>query len=329
MRMPWGLLNDIHEAFIQNVPFSVVGTLGTEDRCTVVPCILSAANCRAVHLLQVNDPPGLYPDFADVSTHKMQQNSATLAQADIQSEPLVADLLASDDTILQVVRHLQQQVSGVPVIVDISSMPKRFFCLLLKLFMLSDDVPSIIATYTSIPPQRGYAQGRLALDPRQADHLPGFAGSYESISGIVVSVGFEPLRLESLFDIFSDDTNDIRFIIPCPPGGSGSSRSWHTLMQVAKQRERDALEFEVISAWDAELVFEQIERWKADLGRLALAPFGPKPHTLGMMLSGLHSGLGLYYTQPQVYDPNYSVGHGPTYAYVIKWDGVACFDRPA
>jgi hypothetical protein len=88
---------------------------------------------------------------------------------------------------------------------------------------------------------------------------------------------------------------------------------------------RDNLE--VISAWDTEQVYRTLELWEQDTEGLALAPFGPKPHSLGMALFAIRHDSGLYYTQPKSYNPNYSKGQGDSWAYVVKWDGVPCFDR--
>jgi hypothetical protein len=63
-----------------------------------------------------------------------------------------------------------------------------------------------------------------------------------------------------------------------------------------------------------------------DSGPLALAPFGPKPHTLGMALLAMKYDLAMHYTQPRVYHPDYSRGYGRTWAYVVKWNGRACYD---
>ena len=46
-----------------------------------------------------------------------------------------------------------------------------------------------------------------------------------------------------------------------------------------------------------------------------------------MVLYATKHDQGLFYTQPKSYHPDYSIGYGDTWAYVLKWKGVACFDR--
>jgi hypothetical protein len=83
----------------------------------------------------------------------------------------------------------------------------------------------------------------------------------------------------------------------------------------------------VIAAWDAELVYQTLARWTSDGTSLSLAPFGPKPHTLGMALFATKHDLSLWYTQPKVYHPDYTRGSGDTRWYAAKWRGIACLDR--
>jgi hypothetical protein len=86
-------------------------------------------------------------------------------------------------------------------------------------------------------------------------------------------------------------------------------------------------EVEVVAAWDAEQIYRTLVRWGGSARGLTLAPFGPKPHTLGMALYALKHGAGMYYAQPQAYNPDYCQGTGETWAYVVKWDGVMAYDR--
>lgn len=84
----------------------------------------------------------------------------------------------------------------------------------------------------------------------------------------------------------------------------------------------------VVPVWDFEQVYLKLQRWDQDADNgLTLAPFGPKPHTLGMALFAIENDCGLYYTQPKSYNPDYSLSQGESWAYVVKWDDVPCFDR--
>jgi hypothetical protein len=329
MRLPGGKLEFVRNVFIRDLPYLVVGTLGSEERCTRVPIRMAAPGGQGLDLLQVNDPPGQYPNFTDLCRQKTEANRERLEAAGVGVTPREAELLASEDELLDCGRWLVDEADGRAVILDISSMPKRFFCFLLKHFVRSEAIHSLIVTYTSVAPQ-SYTAHQLALNPLQCDLLPGYAVGHKEVGGIVISVGFEPLSVASLFDMFSGEVKaeDVKCILPYPPNGIGSIRTWRTLRQVMPSAPQASPRLLVVSAWDAERVSRVCEQWGAAKGRLVLAPFGPKPHTLGMALSALAHGFGLYYTQPQVYDPNYSQGAGNSYAYVVKWRSVNCFDRP-
>jgi hypothetical protein len=98
-------------------------------------------------------------------------------------------------------------------------------------------------------------------------------------------------------------------------------------MSNGEAREVDTDNIEVIAAWDAEMVYRTLDRWRIEANGLTLAPFGPKPHTLGMTLFAMKHGCGLYYTQPKSYHPDYSKGIGSSWAYIVKWGGIICYDR--
>jgi hypothetical protein len=52
-------------------------------------------------------------------------------------------------------------------------------------------------------------------------------------------------------------------------------------------------------------------------------PVGPKPMALGILLAALSSEMSIVVSQARTYHPDYSVGCGSSYGYVIKRDGVA------
>jgi hypothetical protein len=74
-------------------------------------------------------------------------------------------------------------------------------------------------------------------------------------------------------------------------------------------------------------VFLTLDKIAKDSSGLMLAPFGPKPHSLGMILFALKHDRALIYSQPKSYNPDFSQGIGETWAYVVKWDGVPCYQR--
>ena len=74
-------------------------------------------------------------------------------------------------------------------------------------------------------------------------------------------------------------------------------------------------------------MYATLEKWNLDSESLILVPFGPKTHTLGMALFAIKHSSGIYYSQPQAYNPEYTKGIGDSWGYIAKWEGVPCFDR--
>jgi hypothetical protein len=46
-----------------------------------------------------------------------------------------------------------------------------------------------------------------------------------------------------------------------------------------------------------------------------------------MTLFAIENDIGIYYTQPKSYNPRYTTGAGKSWAYVVKWQGIAAFNR--
>jgi hypothetical protein len=208
-------------------------------------------------------------------------------------------------------------------------MPKRYFCFLIKRMLIKSSINNLIVTYTPVGPD-GYTLAHLAEDPLPCDQLPGYYAPFPPKGDtLVLSLGFESLNLKSLIEIYQYRREKTKIILPFPPDGHFFRRVWNTLMQIASGNARDInkTNVEVIASWDTEQVYRTIERWEGDSNGLTLAPFGPKPHSLGMTLFAINFDCGLLYTQPKSYNPEYCEGHGEPRAYIVKWEGVSCYER--
>ncbi len=330
MRLPWGLIKDIGPAFLAGGEFSIIGCLSFEDRCRAVPTSLSsgAYNCGSVSLLEIVDPPDAFPDYSEESRRKIDINRKVLKESGVPFESERVDLLASEDQMLDVIGKLRARLRSTILILDITSLPKRYFCFFLKRFLLLPSVRNLVVTYTQ-PGYNGYTQEHLAEDPMTCDHLPGYAAPLPPKGDtLVVSVGFESLSLNSLLEIYRGQRRS-KLLLSFPPNGTAARRQWNTIRNIVSGRVEDVLRnnVEAVAAWDAEEVYKTLERWNGDADGLTLAPFGPKPHSLGMALFAMKYDFGMYYTQPKAYHPAYSGGIGSTWIYVVKWDDIICFNR--
>ena len=146
-----------------------------------------------------------------------------------------------------------------------------------------------------------------------------------------ISIGFEALGLRPLIlSLYREDNANLRVLLPFPAPTQTVRRQWNTLREIMEDDpgnlRNDSVA--VVASWDAEQVYQKLVSWSGNGETLSLAPFGPKPHTLGMALFAIRNDASLWYTQPKVYHPEYSRGIGETRWYVVKWQGVQCFDRP-
>jgi hypothetical protein len=280
-------------------------------------------------MLEILDPIDAFPDYSTEARTRMARNRKTLEEEGVSYGSQTCDLLMSEDDLLDVIVELRERLSVPTLILDITSLPKRYFALMVKRALLFEPYPNVVVTYTQAG-RDGYPADHLAGDPMPCDHLPGFGAPLPpKVSTLVVAVGFEYLSIGSLLEVYRDKKRATKFIMSFPPDGNAIRRQWRTLMQVASGRAEniDKQSLEVVAAWDVEQVYSTLARWNEDAEGLTLAPFGPKPHSLGMALFAITHDCGLYYTQPRSYNPSYSRGSGESWAYVLKWDGVLCTDR--
>lgn len=354
MRLPAGKLDDVMNGCARK-RYAVLGCLSFEDRCLGVPLRLahSGYSREMVTLLKIEDPKGAFPDYSAETNRRMQINAGHLKTKNVGFEHQDCKLLGGEDEILDALMEWERKQESIEdVVLDISSLPKRYFCLMLKRLSGNARVRNLVVTYTEVG-EPGYTQQPLCDDPMSVDYLPGFGAPLPPIGErLVVSVGFEALNMSSLVKVYRDTTREVKFLLSSPPGQEPSRRQWNTIRGMARigaVRNPPVADTEVIGLWDTETVYLRLERWADELaarlqsqpqpqaqvptsgdarrGILALAPFGPKPHSLAMALFAMKHRCGLYYTQPRSYNPDYSKGVGMSWAYVVKWAGVMCFDR--
>jgi hypothetical protein len=201
---------------------------------------------------------------------------------------------------------------------------------MLKRLMAIPSVLNLLVTYTEAG-QEGYTEQHLAADVMTPEPFPGFSGRFsDGENNLVISIGFEALGLRSLIlSSYREDNANLKVLLPFPAPLETVRRQWNTLREIMEDDpgnlRKDSVA--VIAAWDAEQVYHKLLAWAGNGQRLSLAPFGPKPHTLGMALFAIRFDASVWYTQPKVYHPEYSRGIGDSWWYAAKWQGIRCFDR--
>jgi hypothetical protein len=286
-------------------------------------------DAAVVRLLEILDPEGAFPDYTQETAAKRDIHRQKLDSAGLTFESPPLPLLCNEDVLLSEVEAIKKSPAVNSLIIDITCLPKRFCCFFVKQLTLDDRFRNVVLTYTS-PGLAGHTHEHLSEDVLPADYLPGFAGAFVGTTrGLVVSVGFELPGIGSLLEWDPSLGRKMKILLSFPATGEEVRREWRTLKAMFSDEPSDVnlTSVHVVAPWDAELVYDHLQQWKDEVGELVLAPFGPKPHSLGMALFAIKYGSGVVYCQPRSYNPNYSMGIGGTYAYVAKWDGLRCIDR--
>ncbi|MCY3818894.1 MAG: hypothetical protein OXH52_05955 [Gammaproteobacteria bacterium] len=276
-------------------------------------------------MLRVDDPPSGHSTAIQAA---LVRRRAALAARNVAYTELGADLLATDQRIADVfhtaVGTLPRRPSALWL--DISSMPKRYFFLWLKLALNSADIETVLVTYSQ-PTPGGYVDAHLAEDPEDLRPLPGYTSIVEP-STLVVAVGFESLGLPQFLSEYRDRQRRIVVFIPFPPGQPYAQRIWQTVQRLGlstvgpdSRRVATLDAFETVRQLDAVLAGDQATADRREQVSVALAPYGPKPVSLGMCLFAMERDAAVFYTQPRSYHPAYTSGTGPSWGYLLKFGG--------
>lgn len=206
--------------------------------------------------------------------------------------------------------------------------PKRFFFPLLKAFTLNTGLRNLLVTYSS---PATYADGALYEDIDTWRNLPGFGGSATGRESLIVSIGFLVESLNSYF-ASTPDHGRVKMLIPFPAPLAVLKRTWESVANLEYGRENNHFEKFRIETRDMSSAFDRIVSLASDAqSPTAFAPFGPKPTSAAMCLYAIQRNSAVYYPQPTVYHPEYSVGirnNDPVKAvsaYWIKHEGESLF----
>lgn len=318
---PWGSVN---WALSLSGPknWSFVGALSTEERSLCGWKLLRSLGVLSDELfVQISDvDSNKYRDLTERALQsrrdEFSQNGGNLL--DVKSMDLMTELF-------QIQKFAQEAVdTGSSVVFDITSLPKRFFFPVLKALTKSDQVQNLLLTY-SCPAT--YAEGALYEDIDTWKNLPGFAGKTTGKENLIVSIGF---LVESLKGYFSGmpDHGEIQMLIPFPAPLAVLKRTWESVSNIERDHDSEAFKKYRVETLDMSAAFDRIKSLATNSNQpTAFAPFGPKPTSAAMCLYAMQSESAVYYPQPTVYHPEYSIGirgnnpESAVSAYWIKHEG--------
>jgi hypothetical protein len=308
---PWGPIGWVVER-LRNRKWSLLGCIGAEERSLGVWEFLrsSAKHDRSL-LVRIRPSSTRYAvEIADRLTLRLDK----LRQIGDPSEGIVeVGLFATDAEIVQIVDQFAT-FCGPHVVVDFSCFPKRFFFPFVKRLLAKTQIETLVGTYT-VPEH--YFPGVLAEDHQPFAHLPLFGPSQfpeAKVEMVIVTAGFVKLGLTELLEPYKTGVA-IRTILPFPPGLPAYHRNWEFIREMQKTLPPGLAPPIRIQAYDCADTFDYVVQLTAHGTKNTIfAPFGPKPLSLAICLFASLARQAVYYTQPTVYNPDYSTG-------IRRWNG--------
>jgi hypothetical protein len=322
---PWGPAEWLLQRLpLRQQPIIFVGCLAAEERSTAMPVFAHSSGAASLSFLRIKDPPSR---FASTIESRIRQRQRSLEARGIRPNVVDFGLFAPDQEIADSLRTLMQSYRSsarVELWLDITAMPKRFFFLLIKLAVLDRRIETLIVFYCQPAPGQ-YTPEHLAEDPEDVRPLPGFGPTRGEPDSLILALGFEALGLPQLLGEYRDRHRRISVLLPFPPGQPYSRRIWATLRSSGVDAQGPELRrVNAVDAFDAYFQLSQLAPLTDSAVRQrppALAPYGPKPVSAAMCLYALDIGSPVFYTQPRVYHPDYTLGTGRSWAYCFKLFG--------
>lgn len=314
--------------------WTLIGCISTEQRCLSVIAHLEphALLLDAAKFLEIEDLPS---DLSSACAERRQQNREVFDQTTgLLGSVHKFGLLDSPILIKQFVADVVS-AGATNVLVDLTSLPKRFFFPMVKLLLRAPSVTNLVATY-STPASYLDPNQQLAFEPGDWSFLPMFqreeAPPTLRCKRVVVGVGFLPLRLPELLKQDYEDA-ELVLLLPFPPGSPQAQRNWLFVHEIEKMCPLESDQQIVrVHAMDTSGCFDHLcQIGGHEPQRTVFAPFGPKPHSLAMCLYAEKNNCEVYYTQPKHYHPEYTSGQKmvngkpETFAYVLKLNGTRIY----
>lgn len=318
MKRPWGTVQRILPRLGERT-WSLIACSSFEERCLGTTRLVSAQIERSI-FLRFDDAPSRFSRAIEEKTDRFAADLAHFYPDRALNQTRYRLLGPINDLILDLRAFLAG--SGPRLIIDMSAMPKKALCLVLKEAMRADNIEDILVTY-AIP--GSYTESPLVEDLNPLSGFPGFSGDLgtDEPKRIVASLGYTPIDLPGLRQQLAGRP-PVSTIFPFPPGAPGYQRNWQLLRRLFGDAEPIDTPIRV-DAHDASYAFDVLKSVTNNGQEFSfLLPFGPKPHSLAMLLHSLQFGSNVQYTQPKIYNPEYSVGvklvndEPLVYAYCLK-----------
>lgn len=314
---PWGELDWLLSR-CEPLNWSVIGGVSFEERCASLLSRINSGIVSSRFYLNILPPES---QISDSQNQKLLENISQLnLNGLLDHEVTEYSLKEKVSNFLQPIDDFLSRSNG-NVILDISTLPKRFFFPIVKRLMKNESIENLLVTYTK--PEK-YSSGELSWDPSDWSHLPLFMADdfKEKPELAIISVGFVPLGIQKLL-VGPFNEASVQLLFPHPPGAPNYQRNWEFVRRIAETYPKLSInEMQRVHALNLSDAFDKLcDLTDNGSNSAVLAPYGPKPVSLAMALYAVQQGVPVYYTQPNFYSADYSTGCKETYAYWIVNSG--------
>lgn len=322
--------------------WTMIGSLSAEDRClAAVHAAAAITKDLDVILLRIEpDTRTKWPEWLTENRLKTEANAGLAENAfGKQSIRPAGSIQDIDHDISILADDITGRCEG-DVVLDVSTMPKRFFFTVMTKLARSKKVRTLIATNTS---PKAYGK-ELARDPDHWRQLPIYCGDSDlndeapksiTATPLIIGVGYHTLNIREILGRAPNRRFGIKLFLPFPSLHPGFTENWKFIHSIRSEWDRQVSEpIEIVRTPinDVSVTFDRLLQYsnQGTAASLVLAPFGPKTLSLAMCLLGIaRFDLGISteigYTQPRVYSPNYSSGSGDVTAFCIKLNGQSLY----
>ncbi|MHC4878812.1 MAG: ubiquitin family protein [Planctomycetota bacterium] len=311
---PSGPLRWVFDKLKSVEPWTLVGSLSPEDRCLAAAGeVLTHSPDSRVTLLKLS--PFVARGDAEVKNRlASNKNKAARSFGDRLTIRPEHPLHASDHEVLEDVQEFVDSLHG-QVIVDVSTMPKRWFIPLVRELANRTEIHTLVATNSK---PKKYSKDRLATDADSWEPLPGYlhAERRTAETTAIIGVGYHTLNLHEFIGENTTRNIALKLFLPFPSLHPGFRQNWEFVRDVTTAwKGASRPEIVRVPTDDVSLIFDRLTQHSIG-GRtesLVMAPFGPKTVSLAMCLLAIarerikpevETEIG--YTQPKAYAPDYS-----------------------
>jgi len=344
---PWGNIDWITNKLAHIEQWGFLGNISTEERSLCAWRWLKG-NRKLINyeMWKINDITTPPSPFKEITNEQYVIREKEYFRNGGQ-KPLEFSLLESDEKASEYFRMFIEKTKG-DIIIDISTMPKRWFFPIIKECIENEEVKNLLVTYTVA---KFYSKNQ-GEDPMAWKYFPSFGElpEREIIEKIfIISAGYQPLSLPEW--ISQQESPKIYILFPFPASISGYTRAWDFVRTVEidcypdefdyQPIKRDNFKIKFVSGYDLPVIYDtiseiiELENGKESRKEPILIPYGPKPVSLAFAIlsSQLHFPVG--YTQPMYYNPYYSKGFEETenevpktISYLLKESGKILYKPP-